>query len=634
MCGIAGIVGVFGPADAIAAVARMTAALARRGPDAEGLSAHDGAVLGHRRLAIFDLSEAGNQPMRSADGRSIVVFNGAIYNFQALRSELIKLGFSFRSASDTEVLLHGYRAWGIERMVQRLRGMFAFGLWDEQERKLFLVRDRLGVKPLLYARADGTIAFASTARALKCAGYGGAMDRAAVLDCLRWGFVAEDHCIYKGIEKLPPATIMEWCSGKTRQYCYWKRPLPDHASPLSFRAAVEETERRFAEAVAIRLNADVPVGILLSGGIDSSLIAWMVSRLGGDLTAYTVGVPGDHSDETAAAVQSARRLKIRHRVVTMSAHEALDVDELIAAYDEPFACSSALAMLRVARAVASSAKVLLTGDGGDDLFLGYPRHRHLWLAEKTARNLPQFLAGAWNRWGGHLPRVGALRRGGAFMDYATGGLQAFLRASLGASASEAHHFLGPRLVRAAISAPPPVSLEDGGMLETFIDFEHRTRFIGEYLRKIDGATMHHGLEARSPFLDQELWELGSALPVSLRLRGGRLKAVLRELVRSRIGARVALRKKRGFRIPVQRWLAGRLLRSVEQTMHDSLAAQEGWIDRDSVLSALGHPAPGSGASEMLWRIFVLERWMRYEKERQSEQYSTSRPGAHAEKVVA
>jgi asparagine synthase (glutamine-hydrolysing) len=397
---------------------------------------------------------------------------------------------------------------------------------------------------------------------------------------------------------------------------------------------VEETERCLADAVALRLSADVPVGILLSGGIDSSLIAWTVSRLGADITAYTVGIPGDRSDETAAAADTARRLKIRHRVVPMSSDDSLDMDELIAAYDEPFACSSALAMLRVSRAVARTAKVLLTGDGGDDLFLGYPRHRHLWLAEKTAQNSPRFLTGAWHRWGNYLPRVGPLRRAGAFMDYAAGGLDAFFSSSAAWSTAEGKSLLGLRLAAAASSSSVPAPINGRGMLETFIDFEHKTRFTGEYLRKVDGATMHHGLEARSPFLDQELWQLGSVLPVSLRLRGGRLKAVLRALARKRIGPGVAVRKKRGFRIPVERWIGGRWLNQVEETMQDSLAAREGWINRDNVLLRLRGPEQAGADPESLWRVFVLEHWMRYEHERQRAPQRIARRSALEGRVVA
>jgi asparagine synthase (glutamine-hydrolysing) len=612
MCGIAGIAGAFESNQAVAAVKAMTSVLARRGPDHQGLSHPVGAVLGHRRLAIFDLSAAGNQPMCSSDGRITVVFNGAIYNFKELRATLANMGYSFRSGTDTEVLLHGYDAWGIGPMTERLRGMFAFAIWDERERKLFLVRDRLGVKPLLYAAARGTIAFASTARALQRAGYGGALRPDAVAHYLRSGFVADRHCIYEGIQKLPPATILEWHAGQARHRRYWRRPPPGSSGVQSFAQAVAATEERLLDAVALRLNADVPVGILLSGGIDSALVCWAAAQLGADLTAYTVALPGDEADEAAAAARTARLLKIRHRIVPMPANESLETGELVAAFDEPFACSSALAMLRVSRAVAPSAKVLLTGDGGDDVFLGYPRHRHLWLADRTAAALPPAVSAAWNRWGAQLPRPGSMRRAAALMDYASRGLPAFLAAAQQEQAAAVTPFLGPRLAGAPADAPMP-SAKGAGMLAAYIDFDCESRFTGEYLRKIDGATMHHSIEARSPFLDQELWELGCALPLELRLRHGRLKAVLRELALTRIGARVALGKKRGFRIPVARWLRGPLLGEVAATMRDSLAAKQGWIDAGQIVPALRHGALDARGSEAIWRVYVLERWLRHEK---------------------
>ncbi|MDT5293856.1 MAG: hypothetical protein QOJ76_736, partial [Acidobacteriota bacterium] len=372
MCGIAGLVGEGDGRAARGAVERMVRALARRGPDGEGVESWDGAVLGHRRLAIFDLSEAGRQPMNSADGAVSVVFNGAVYNFLELRAELEARGCRFKSRTDTEVLVEGYREWGMDALARRLRGMFAFGLWDARARKLFLVRDRLGVKPLLYAAStDGTLAFASTVRALRRGGFAGEIDEQAVTEFLEFGYVTDDRAIYQGVRKVPAATILEWSEGgDVRAREYWSPPTVndavDAAAKLSFEEAVEETERLFLRAVEMRLHADVPVGALLSGGVDSSLVCWAVARLGGDVTAYTVGTPGDPWDETADAQATARALNVRHKVLNVSADDAPGVGELVAAYGEPFACASALGMLRVSRAVSPEAKVLLTGDGGDD----------------------------------------------------------------------------------------------------------------------------------------------------------------------------------------------------------------------------------------------------------------------------
>lgn len=290
MCGIAGLVGRSDRNKAVA-VRKMLRSLERRGPDGEGIEVWGEAVLGHRRLAIIDLS------------------------------------------------------------------------------------DRLGVKPLLYAVRDGRLAFASTARALRVAGLVDEIDEKAFAEYLEFGFVTDDRSIYRGAFKVPAASIVDWSEGTLRTREYWSLPDVDRGCKLSFDEAVEETERLLLESVEIRLRSDVAVGALLSGGVDSSLVCWAVAKLGADVTAYTVGTPGDQWDETKDASETAARLSITHRVLPLSATDAPDVSELVSAYGEPFACASALGMLGVSRAVAASAKVLLTGDGGDDVFLGYPRIR-------------------------------------------------------------------------------------------------------------------------------------------------------------------------------------------------------------------------------------------------------------------
>jgi len=608
MCGIAGIVGVTDRESARLALEGMVESMARRGPDAEGFAELPAAMLGHRRLSIFDLSAAGAQPMSSADGALWVVFNGAIYNFKTLRAELETLGCRFRSDSDTEVLLHGYRAWGIEPLVRRLRGMFAFGLWDNPARRLFLARDRLGVKPLVFAAGKQELAFASTVRALKRGGYAGDISDAALLDVLRWGFVGEEHCIYRGIAKLPAATILEWCDGRHRQWSYWQAPA-QKPSRLSFDAAVAEAQKGLREAVALRLDADVPVAALLSGGVDSGLICWAIAELGADITAYTAGIANDPWDESAAAARTARALGIRHCVLDLGDGQMPDIDELLAAYDEPFTSSSALGMLRLARAIGASAKVVVTGDGGDDLFLGYPRHRHLWLAERLSHYIAPGVASCWNRWDLPALRAGPLRRAGALLDYATGGVDAFFKNTMELAGYRAQGLLGARF-KAPLEKQRLNDPGGAGMVATLVDFERGSRFVAEYLKKVDGATMHYGIEARAPFLDQELWNFGCALPVDLRLRGGELKAILRALARRHVGIGAGTRKKRGFRIPAERWLVSRWRERGEQTFVDPLLAQRGWLDGAAARTELSRAADRGKASAELWNLFVLENWLR------------------------
>jgi asparagine synthase (glutamine-hydrolysing) len=553
--------------------------------------------------------------MRSPDRAVAVVFNGAVYNFRALRAELESRGYGFESETDTEVLVHGYREWGADGLVERLRGMFAFALWDARARKLFLVRDRLGVKPLLYARRGPRLAFASTARALRAGGFAGEVDERAFAEFLEYGFVTDARSVYRGVEKVPAASVVEWSGGELRTREYWTPPAASPVPSMSFAEAVDETERLFLRAVERRLQADVPVGALLSGGVDSSLVCWAIAHLGGGIKAFTVGTPGDPWDETEDARATAQALGLDHRVIEMSADESPDIDVLTEAYGEPFACASALGMLRVSKAVAPSAKVLLTGDGGDDVFLGYPEHRHFWLSQRLARTLPAAAPAGWQAVRGAFPRRGPLRRAASFLDYASGGLGAVAAAHDGLPFYQRGGLLGERLAGVGVEQRglPWSANSARGLLAEFLAYDRRMRFVGEYLTKVDGATMHYGIEARSPFLDQELWEFAAALPFEVRLRRGRLKAVLRELARRRIGERVARGRKRGFGVPVGRWLVGRWRAGFEELLRDSVLDREGWISAENCLTQLGLAARAGEAPKQLWYVYVLESWMRRER---------------------
>jgi asparagine synthase (glutamine-hydrolysing) len=490
MCGIAGIIG---PVELRDRMPNMLRAIAHRGPDDEGQSTWPGVTFGHRRLAIFDLSPAGHQPMVTPDRNVGLVFNGAVYNFRELRSTLIAGGFTFRSDTDTEVLVNGYRAWGIDSLVARLRGMFAFALWDENKQTLFLVRDRLGVKPLVYARANGSISFASTVRALHAAGLDSGLDATAIVDFLQYGFVAEHHSIYCGIEKLPPASIAEWSANSFSIRQYWAPPQAQASSSVSFADAVDETERLLLQAVELRLHADVPVAALLSAGIDSSLICWAVAKLGGDVTAFTAGTPGHIVDETADAVAIAKALGIRHEVLPLSDADDVGVRELVAAYAEPFACSSALGMLRLSRAIAQTpAKVVLTGDGGDDVFLGYPRHRLLLRTQNVARMVPASVGNAWRVLRRGVPRRGMLKRMTHLIDYTTGGLGGFVGANPGFADFRSRGLLGERLADQRFSPGVEWSIDSArDALREYLNFDLKTQFVSEYMVKVDGATMQY-----------------------------------------------------------------------------------------------------------------------------------------------
>ncbi len=615
MCGIAGLAGLIGRDAAQYRVRQMMSTLARRGPDGEGLEVWDGAVLGHRRLAIFDLSHAGRQPMLSPDSAVGVVFNGAIYNFRELRVELEDLGYAFRSHTDTEVIVHGYDAWGLEELLNRLRGMFAFALWDDRRRTLYLVRDRLGVKPLVYSCHNGQIAFASNVRALRAGGFVDQLDEVALAEYLEFGYVTDQRSIYIGAHKVAAASIVEWSDSKLTTREYWRPPEPWSIQP-PFSEAVEEAERLFVRAVERRLFADVPIGALLSGGIDSSLVCWAIQHLGGNITAFTVGTPGDPWDETADANKTARGLGIPHRILLLTDRAEPNTEELASAYAEPFACASALGMLQVSKAVAGSATVLLTGDGGDDVFLGYPEHRNLWMAQRMARSLPGPVANFWSAYRERLPQAGSLKRLQSFLNYTTGGLGAVACAHDGLPYYQQHEILGDRLAGLSLPQREIEWSHDSGrnVLTEFLEYDRHNRFVGEYMTKVDGATMYHSLEARSPFLDQDLWEFASSLSVELRLKGGRLKALLRAMARQKLGERLARGRKRGFRIPVQRWLVGRWQNAFTELLEASRMEQDGWIKSNAVLNALAIAAKKGFAPNQLWYLFVLELWLRHERD--------------------
>jgi asparagine synthase (glutamine-hydrolysing) len=387
--------------------------------------------------------------------------------------------------------------------------------------------------------------------------------------------------------------------------------------------AVAETERLFVRAVERRLFADVPVGSLLSGGIDSSLVCWAIQHLGGDVTAFTVATPGDPADETADATETAKLLGIRHQVLELSGDSEPNIGELVSAYGEPFACASALGMLRVSKAVRGSATVLLTGDGGDDVFLGYPEHRHLLLAQKLARSLPGFVANGWRENRDKIPQVGSLKRLSSFLNYSTGGLGAVACAHDGLPSYERYGMLGERLEGVSVAQRKIEWSNKSGrnVLAEFLEYDRSGRFVGEYMTKVDGATMFHSLEARSPFLDQDLWEFAAGLSFETRLHGGRLKSVLRALAKEKLGERVSRGRKRGFTIPVQRWLLGRWRNSLTESLQTSVLDREGWINAPAVLDRLTVAAEKGWAPNQLWYIFVLETWLRHEQNAKAEMHT-------------
>ena len=550
--------------------------------------------------------------MLSDDGQIGVVFNGCIYNFRELRSELESRGCVFRSRADTEVLLHGYRVWGIDAMARKLRGMFAFAIWDAAGRKLTLVRDRLGVKPLLLAARGNGIAFASTADALRKGGFAeSGIDESAVLDFLEFGFAVGERCIWNGIRRLAPATILEWQDGRITERTYWTLDTGHAPARITFEEAVEETEKLLVESVRLRLIADVPLGVLLSAGVDSSLVCWAMTEAGSKVTAFTVGTPGDSFDEAQEARRTAAHLGLPHEIITLP-DSGPSLDILLDAFGEPFACSSALGMLQVCEAVKPHATALLTGDGGDDAFLGYDLFRKALTAQDLADWLPPGSEIAWGSLKALFPDSGKSRKLRTYFSMATGGVGAYGRVRDGLPYFERHRLLGPRLAGKTVPQRQVAeSLRSARhLLRDVFEFHIQTYFTSEFMPKVDSASMYHAVEARDPFLDHGLWEFAMTLPPEIRLRNGTLKAVLREIARRKLGDRVSGRRKQGFTVPVEDWLATRWRRACDILREPTLLARDGWIE-GSALPALVDSALASGRVPLqLWHLIVLESWLR------------------------
>lgn len=591
----------------------MLEAIARRGPDSVGEARWPGVWLGHRRLAILDLSPAGHQPMLNGDGSVGIVFNGCIYNFLELRAELESAGHRFRSRCDTEVLVRGYEHWGMEAMMPRLRGMYAFAIWDERRRKLSLGRDRMGVKPLVYRHTAESFAFASSVGALEAAGLGGESNPEAILEYLEYGFITNSHSVYRNMRKLGPGEWLEWEMGsEPRTRSYWRMPRIDRQSKIGFEEAVEETERLLRECVRLRLQADVPVGALLSGGVDSSLVCWAMKEEKADVRAFTVGAPGEAEDESAAARAIARKLGIAHEVVELEAVGEELMEDFLAAYSEPFACQSAFGILAVSQRIKPLATVLLTGDGGDDVFLGYPFFQNIHRSETLAGQLPGVSAGLWETVREAWPQAGSLGRVRSFLDYTTGGLGPYARLHDGLPYLEQNGLLGERLqgLKLPQRQIPPSIQSARQLLEESLDLHWQLHFTGEFMTKVDGGTAHYALEARAPFLDHKLWDFAAQLPGGLRLEGGVLKAILREIARRRVNAEVGSRAKQGFTVPVSRWMRDGKSPLWAALRERPRVVEQGWMDAAALERLLGQPEARQELRPGLWHVLMLEQWLR------------------------
>jgi len=635
MCGLAGLIDGAGlPQRGSALLRRMLATIIHRGPDDDGQWLECGVALGHRRLAIVELSSLGHQPMHSTSGRYVIAFNGEVYNHQALRRDLERKGDSFRGHSDTEVLLALIERHGLEGALHLCVGMFAIALWDRRERVLQLARDRFGEKPLYFGRAGEDFVFASELSAITAhPDFDPVPSTVALTQVVRRGYVGSAQCIYHSLQQVPPGTIVKvlpgdasgrWQIDETRFWDPLQVARQSRMSPFtgSFDEAVNEFERLLAGAVALQLQADVPVGAFLSGGIDSSLVAaFMQQASGGRVRSYSIGFDRPAFNEAEHAKAVAKHLGTAHTEWYVDEQEALAlVPKLGAIFGEPFADASQIPTLILARLVRSDVTVALSGDGADELFGGYPKYlrgarlnrtparamlaRALHSADRAVTSLtkrmPRSLV-AQTRW--HTVGSAAALFG------------ASSRESLASAVGDLNHwperYLSPHLTCAASRAHAEhltnddltdMSFERLAMLQDICSY-----LPADILVKVDRATMAASLESRAPFLDHRIFAFAASLPDEFLFEGAQGKRLLRKSLYRHIPRDLVDRPKQGFQVPLGEWLRGALKPWAADLLTSSAAA--GCLNVERCMALLQqHWSGPHDLSSRIWPLLMIANW--------------------------
>ncbi|MFH1725481.1 MAG: asparagine synthase (glutamine-hydrolyzing) [Elusimicrobiota bacterium] len=577
MCGIVGIYNLDGKAADADAVLSARERLAHRGPDEAGAWSEGPVAFGFRRLSILDL-EHGQQPMRSADGRLTIVFNGEIYNHPRIKEELERAGVRYRTRSDTESLLHLFAREG-DGALRRAEGMFALAVWDARKHELLLARDPVGVKPLYYHFDGKRLAFSSELRSLASLLPNLELDSAGVLDYLSYGFVHSPRTVLSSVLKLPPGHLLRVNAHGLKLESFWEIPTRPpwaahaHHAPSrdpSLAEAMDEVERLLIASVRGQLMSDVPVGAFLSGGVDSSLVTAIMSRAtGGKVRTFSIGFSGVRAglDESAHARAVARYLGTDHHELVLPADVLSRVEDLGQSLDEPIADSAILPTLLLSRFARESVKVVLTGEGADELFAGYGRYKAAYLSEAVGR-MPQ--------WSQAIGAVLARRmgKGRLFRELPHGGLRAWARASAHSQPAELDGICCRDFWRRAERVSPLEWLKDSEephSLKGALAFDLRTVLCDCLLMKVDKTTMRAGLEARVPYLDRRLVEYALHLPASSKIRRLKGKYLLRRLAGKYLPKPIAWRRKHGFIVPWEEWV-----RSPSNRVLDELLARGAW----------------------------------------------------------
>jgi asparagine synthase (glutamine-hydrolysing) len=639
MCGITGIWRKRG-VDAAATAARMTDRLAHRGPDDAGVwsDAAAGIALGFRRLSIIDLSPAGHQPMQSASGRFTMIFNGEVYNFLAIREELERGGLapSWRGHSDTEVILAAFEAWGLDAAVKRFVGMFAFALWDGRERLLHLVRDRVGVKPLYYSAANGAVLFGSELKSMTVAEEcPTTISRDALALYTRFAYVPVPYTIYEEVWKVRPGTIVTYDAdhGCTEREYWSLRDVIESGIANRYAGsdaeAIEELDRVAREAVRLRMIADVPLGVFLSGGIDSSLVtALMQAQSSGPVKTFSIGFREAEYDEARYAAAVAKHLGTEHTELYVTPSDARDVIPLLPdIYDEPFADSSQIPTYLVSKLARQHVTVSLSGDGGDEFFGGYHRYflgQKLW---DKAELLPRFARpvaaaamravpiASWNALlspkSRFVPRALRRERAGERIHKLAAAMTASDPDALYREVVEQWQGLVPGARELPIATTDRAAwprIDD--YIERMMYFDQVSYLPDDILVKVDRASMAVSLEAREPLLDHRLIEFAWRLPLSMKLRDGGGKWILKKLLARYVPQTLIDRPKMGFGLPIDHWLRGPLREWAESLLSEKRLREDGFFDAPAVREKWTQHASGRGEwQQYLWTVMMFQAWL-------------------------
>ena len=611
MCGIVGFVYT---ADSQSpgreSLERMVGALRHRGPDGNGILEMPGVGLGHARLSIIDI-DGGAQPMTILNGKIAITFNGEIYNYKELRAELERRGHRFVSQSDTEVILRMYEEYG-EKCLTHMNGMFAFAIWDERDRSLLVARDRMGEKPLYYTSTGGRLAFGSELKALReCSGVSFTTCESALDDYLAYGYVPEPRSIFKEVKKLEPAGFAVWKDGHLRVGSYWNTDSCVRSE--SSQDVLEQFEELLLDSMRIRLRSDVPVGAFLSGGIDSTIIAWAACKeYPEQLSTYTIGFEEGSHDESADAEFTAKFLGTRHTTRRVDGVSLDILPKLVRQYDEPFADPSAVPTYYVTREASRDLKVCLSGDGGDELFGGYPQY--LWEPfERGFGALPRVVRRAFLKVPVALLPMHAKGHGWLQRLMADGAVR--YQQKIGVFSSSERH----ALFRESYSS---IVDDDAHILKEYFNTtsdpmqsrqlaDRNTYLPGDILAKVDRSSMAHSLEVRTPFLDHRIVEFAHTLPQHWKIANGEQKVLLRQFIRKHVPAEILNRGKKGFGLPLRDWFRGEYREFVGDRLLSRDSKLFDYLDVNTVRNIVhAHDKGVRDFSDRIWTLIWLDEWFR------------------------